>query len=81
MPQGRQGLSFPQCNTPVLLIEVFLALQRETGGVIGGGLSAKDGVQTPRSKSRCSSSAVAVFLRKTTLPLDGPSLSRNDGTF
>ena len=35
-------------------------------GVIRGGMSASDGDHTPHSKYRVSSSAVAVFLRKTT---------------
>ena len=44
----------------------YLCRSRERPeGVRGGGLSAEDGVHTPRSKTRCSSSAVAVFLRKT----------------
>ena len=36
------------------------------GGVMEGGLSTCDGVHTPRNSIRCSSTAVAVFLRKTT---------------
>ena len=53
-------------------------------GAIGGGLSTQDGNHTPRSGIRCSSSAVAVFLRKSATaeeePLDGPARSGNDGT-
>ena len=48
------------------------------GGVMGEGLSSEDGNHTPRSKTRCSSFAMAVFLRKTT---PGWSRSkRNDGS-
>ena len=44
------------------------------------GLSAGDGDHTPCNSIRCSSSAMAVFLRKTT-PLDGLARSGSDGIF
>ena len=50
----------------ILSKRYFFLSSESPGGGIGGGLSLADGDHTPLSKHRSSSSAVAVFLRKTT---------------
>ena len=50
----------------LILSKRYICRSESPVGAIGGGLSTQDGNHTPRSRTRCSSSAMAVFLRKTT---------------
>ena len=50
----------------ILSNKYFCRSRESPGGVMEGGLSTCDGVHTPRNSVRCSSTAVVVFLRKTT---------------
>ena len=64
--QGRLSLASSLQYSLIFSKRYFFLSGESPCGVIWGGLSAGDGVHTPRNSTRLSSSATVDFLRKTT---------------